>query len=317
MSSMPVAPDTLAAPAPTGRQPSRITQRSRDEIADRLLASSAEHSFDPLTAIDWESAFDPNTFFMNPRRVTLYGTPLWDTMSLEQQVELSKHEVASMMHIGIWFETILMALLTRHIYDLDPRSKHVHYAWTEIADECRHSTMFGMALEKFGTPDYSPSPRLMRQGKLMLSLPSGPATWAAILLGEELIDTAQREAMHDPAIQPIMRDITRIHVIEEARHVRYAREELARQMSELTGAARERERLRTAITASVIAGNFVTPRVYAGVGLDADAAARAVKHNPHRRETLSWMADKLVAFLRQVGLIGGPTELIWHKAGLL
>jgi len=310
---------TLAPPAvpATAAAPSRTTRRDREEVAARLLASSAEHSFDPLTAIDWEAPLAADTFYMKPQRVTLWGTPMWDAMTLEQQVELSKHEVASMMHIGIWFETILMNLLVRHIYDLDPKSRHVHYAWTEIADECRHSTMFGMALEKFGTPDYGPSQQLLRQGKLMMTLPSGPATWAAILLGEELIDTAQREAMHDQAIQPIIRDITRIHVIEEARHVRYAREELARQMESLSGFARERERLRTAIVATVIAHNFVTPRVYTGVGLDREEAERQVAAHPYRRETMTWMATKLVSFLKEVGLIGGPTELMWHRAGLV
>lgn len=297
--------------------PTRVTGREREELAARLLASSAEHSFDPLTAIDWDAPLQPDTFYMNPKRVSLYGTALWASMSREQQVELSKHEVASMMHLGIWFEVILMNLLSRHIYPLDPKTQHVRYGFTEIADECRHSVMFSMALEKFGTPDYGPEPRLVRQGRLMLTLPTGPASWAAILLGEELIDTLQREGMRDDSIQPLMRDIVRIHVIEEARHVRYAREELARQLEGLSGLALERERIRTAICASVVAGNFVKPRVYAAVGLDPDEAGRQVRQNPYRRETLTWMAAKLVSFLREVGLIGGPSERLWHRAGLL
>src|SRR5579884_415428 len=173
-----VEPDAAPGAAPV----TRITRRDREEIAERLLASSAEHSFDPLTAIDWNAPLDPGRFFIQPKRVTLYGTPTWERLSREQQVELSKHEVASMMHIGIWFEVILMNLLTRHVYELDPKSKHVQYAFTEIADECRHSTMFGMALEKFGTPDYTPATRLMKAGKVMLRTATGPSTWAAILL---------------------------------------------------------------------------------------------------------------------------------------
>jgi len=157
----------------------------------------------------------------------------------------------------------------------------------------------------------------MKAGKVMLRTATGPSTWAAILLGEELIDTLQREGMRDNSVQPIMRDIVRIHVIEEARHVRYAREELARQMAGLRGAALQRERIRTAITASVVASNFVTPRVYRSVGLDPAVAAEEARNNPYRRETLAWMGAKLVDFLREVGLIGGPSERIWRKAGLI
>lgn len=307
---VPSQPD---APAPV----TRITRRDREEVAARLLTSSAEHSFDPLTAIDWDAPLATDRFFMQPKRVTLYGTPTWERLTHEQQVELSKHEVASMMHLGIWFEVILMNLLTRHVYDLDPKSKHVQYAFTEIADECRHSTMFGMALEKFGAPDYSPPAKIMKAGKMMLRMPTGPATWAAILLGEELIDTLQREGMRDNTIQPIMRDIVRIHVIEEARHVRYAREELARQTAELKGAALQRERVRVAVTASVIATNFISPKVYRSIGLDPVTGAAEARNNPHRRETMAWMGAKLVEFLREVGLIGGPSELIWKRAGLI
>src|SRR5579875_974240 len=182
--------DRMAAPAV------EVTARPREQVADRLLTASVEHSFDPLTAVDWSRDLDPDLFFMPANRVSLYGTPLWDTLPHRQQVELSKHEVASFMHLGIWFEVILMDLLARHVYDEDVRSKHVQYAWTELADECRHSTMFAMALEKLGTPSYAPPGKLHRMARAMHYLPTSPSSWAAILIGEEFIDTAQREAMH-------------------------------------------------------------------------------------------------------------------------
>ena len=40
----------------------------------------------------------------------------------------------------------------------------------------------------------------------------------------------QRLTFPDERVQPLVRGVTRIHVVEEARHVRYAREELRRQM---------------------------------------------------------------------------------------
>jgi len=289
----------------------------RTATAERLIAASVDHSFDPHVDIDWQAPLLPDTFFMPEQRVSLYGTPLWQQMSRAQRIELSKHEVASMTHIGIWFEVILMDILARHIYDEDVTSKHVHFAFTELADECRHSTMFGMLLDKLGTPNYHPQEKLHRLGKLMWVLPQGPATWAAILLGEELIDTAQREAMRDETIQPIVRDVTRIHVIEEARHVRWAREEIERVNATIGPKRREIERFRIAMTAFHIATNFIHPQVYASVGLDVEEARRQVRVSTDRRETTTWMASRLVEFLRGLDLIGGPSERIWRKAGLI
>jgi hypothetical protein len=291
--------------------------KPREATAERLLTASVEHSFDPLIAVDWSREPEPGLLYLPEHRMSLYGTPLWDRLTPEQRVELSKHEVASLLHIGIWFEVILMSLLSRHIYDEDARSKHVAYAWTELADECRHSTMFAMALEKLGTPSYAPSPKLHRLARTMHHLPPGPSAWAAILLGEELIDTLQREGMHDESIQPLMREIVRIHVIEEARHVRYAREELARQVEGISRSRLAVERTRIALSAYHVAHNFVHPRVYASVGLDVTEAREQAASNPHRQETLRWMAARLVEFLRSLDLIGGPSEVLWRRASLI
>ena len=58
----------------------------------------------------------------------------------------------------------------------------------------------------------------------------GPSAYASILVAEELLDTWQRELMKDERVQPITRMVARIHVLEEARHMTFAREEVKRQM---------------------------------------------------------------------------------------
>ena len=110
----------------------------REDIAQRLLRSSAKASFDPLVEIDWDAPIDPDRYAIRPERVSLYGTELWEQLSEAQRKELSRHETASIASIGIWFETILMQMLVRHAYDRDPTSNHIQYAYTEIGDECRH-----------------------------------------------------------------------------------------------------------------------------------------------------------------------------------
>src|SRR3954463_8725424 len=116
------APETTRATAPAT---SPATSRDREETAQRLLRASAAHSMDPAVEVDWDAPLDPGLLFLPERRVSLYGTPLWDAMPREQRIALSRHEVASMAGIGIWFELILMQMLVRHAYDRDPTSAHV------------------------------------------------------------------------------------------------------------------------------------------------------------------------------------------------
>jgi hypothetical protein len=76
---------------------------TRTRTAERLLASAAKVSFDPQTDIDWSTPPVPGLWYMPPERSTLYGTALWDRMSDDQRIQLTKHEVASVASIGIWF----------------------------------------------------------------------------------------------------------------------------------------------------------------------------------------------------------------------
>ena len=80
-------------------------------------------------------------------------------LSEEQRIELSRHEVASLASVGLWFELILMQMMLRDLYDDEPTGAHMQYALTEVADECRHSTMFGKAIAHLGVPAYGPPPQ--------------------------------------------------------------------------------------------------------------------------------------------------------------
>src|SRR5947209_7040287 len=139
------AVEAMASPVP-----------DREITAQRLLKTSAKHSYDPAVEIDWDAPLAPDRYYLDPRRSSLYGTALWDRMSEPQRIALTRHELASLYNMGIWFETILMQMLIRHIYDRPKGSAHARYGWTEIADECRHPVMFSRAPEKFGGPDYGP-----------------------------------------------------------------------------------------------------------------------------------------------------------------
>ncbi|SDT41442.1 AurF N-oxygenase family protein [Actinoplanes derwentensis] len=289
----------------------------RDRTAVRLLHASAEHSYDPEVEIDWAAPFVPGRYFVPPHRSSLYGTALWERMTEEQRIDLTRHEVASIAGLGVWFETILMQLLIRDYFNQDPTAPHAQYALTEIGDECRHSVMFGRMIARLGTPVYQPTGVNQWLGKWIAHTGAGPRMYAAILIAEEILDTLQREAMSHSDVQPLVRMVSRIHVVEEARHVRYAREELARQIRTAGRSRLHFDRLVIARAAYLTGTRLIDPRVYRAVGIDPDEGRRAARANPHHRETLRWAGDRVVTFLSSLNLIGGPGITLWHASGLL
>jgi P-aminobenzoate N-oxygenase AurF len=289
----------------------------RERIAERLLRSTAARSYDPDLDINWSAPPEPGKMFLPEHRCTLYGTALYERLTPQQRRELGKHQAASVAGAGIWLEFMLLRLLAKLAYQGDPASRHVQYALAEMAEECRHSTMFARLIEWMGTPSYRPPRMVRRLGKMLPTIAYGPAMWGAILIGEELTDRYQREMVNNESIQPLVRMVNRIHILEEARHIGFARAELTRTAARLSRAELPYHQALLGRTAYIVARNLISPETYRSVGLDPDYAHRAALANPAHQETIRYGGEKIVAFLSEAGLVGGPGMPWWRRSYLL
>jgi hypothetical protein len=282
-----------------------------------LLASAARKSYNPLVDIDWEAPIPSDLYGMTPEWCSLYGTELWDRMTQEQRITLTIHEAASVAGTGIWFEMILMQMILRDIYLHDPATPHVQFALTEIADECRHSTMFARGAQHFGVPSYQPNPFIRHLARFFKATASGSLAYGGTLFAEEVLDMMQRDFMKDERVQPVIRKISKIHVLEEARHIRFAREETIRRVKSLSRPARAYQRLVLGITAYRVIDSLVNDQVYAAAGLDIAEAKRAKRNNTHYHQKIREGSRKTIEFLDECGLVGGPSKLLLRRAHVI
>ncbi|MDH6576147.1 diiron oxygenase [Kitasatospora sp. MAP5-34] len=289
--------------------------RGRQRTAERLLASTAKLSFDPLKDVDWSVRPAEGRYYAPPNRLSLYGTPAWEKLTESQRIELSKHEVASIASVGIWFEEILMQMLLRHAFDRDPTTAHVQYALTEIADECRHSVMFAKMISWMDVPAYGPGRLAHELGRLFKATSSHSQTFGGTMYVEEILDAFQREMMTDESLQPLPRQVSRIHVIEESRHISYAREELTRR--ELGPLRRRYEQLMIGSIIYFSTTRLIHPALYAAVGIDPREGRRIARANPHWRTTKREMAAKVIGVLDQAGLVGRSNRWLLRAAGVV
>lgn len=297
-------------------QPLPQTQ-TPEAMARRLLRSSVSHSYDPMTDIDWEAPLEDGAWFCVPERLSLYGTPLWERMDERQRIELSRHEFASLAGVGGWLELCLIQMMARYLASRDLKDPRTHYALNEIGDETRHVTMFGLLHRKLDCPAYGP-PAYLRHVFAVGSMAfQDLTTFALTLVTEEVLDRFQREIARDERVQPLIRRICHIHVVEEARHVSFARTELRSAVQHTSAARRAFHRHLTALSASLDVPCLLDPAIYRAVGLDPVEARRQARHNPHYRETMLWSGEKLIAFLTEVGMIGRGQRHLWRRAGLM
>jgi P-aminobenzoate N-oxygenase AurF len=294
-----------------------MTAPTRDEFSARLLKGSVKKSYAPVVDIDWDAPLDPDKFFLPPKIVSLYGTPLWDAMTREQQIELSRQELVNTLSAGIWFENILNQSLLRKMMHQDPTASATHYELTELGDETRHMVMFGKAIERVGAKPVWPR---WYQRVIINALPfafQGSALWVAALIGEEIFDSLQRQMLDDDELQPMVQRLMRIHVTEEARHIQFARDGLRKQAPHM-------RRFGKFVLANIngLGGYFFrflfTNKVqYQRVGLDAREARRIARLSAHRHQTQVMGFAPLAAFLDEVGLLGPIARRMWRRSGFL
>src|SRR5690348_3223692 len=284
------------------RRESLMTAPTREEFAERLLKGSVKKSYAPVVDIAWDEPLDPDKYFLPPKVVSLYGTPQWDEMTREQQIELSRHELVNTLSAGIWFENILNQALLRKMMHQDPTARATHYELTELGDETRHMVMFGRAIEKVEAKPVRPR---LYQRMFINALPfafRGSVLWVAALIGEEIFDSLQRQMMDDPELQPMIQRLMRIHVAEEARHIQFARDGLRKRAPTMPWLTRVWVGNLNGVGGLFFRYMFSNPVPYHRAGLDADAARTLARASAHRRETQIAGFAPLAAFLEEVGL---------------
>ncbi|HSV40075.1 MAG TPA: diiron oxygenase [Nocardioidaceae bacterium] len=285
-------------------------------VAQRLLDSAEILSLDPAVEVDWETPLDESFHGTSPEWSTLFGTAYWDEMTDEQRKALTRQEAASVASTGIWFEMILQQMILRDMYAKDPTSAEFQWALTEIADECRHSIMFARGAEKLEAPAYLPSRLVIELGRAFKTIAFGETAYAAILVAEEVLDVMQRDWMRDERVVPFVRTINNIHVVEESRHMAFAREETRQRLADSGFVRQQISGIVVAVAAYAIVQSMWNKDVYKNAGLDEKRARREAKSNENFHSMLRSSSSGLMEFLSSAGLLTGPAKLVYRAAHL-
>jgi para-aminobenzoate N-oxygenase AurF/uncharacterized protein DUF4873 len=290
---------------------------TREEFSERLLRGSVKKSYEPIVDIDWDAPLDPDKYFLPPKTVSLYGTPVWDAMTRAEQIELSRQELVNTLSAGIWFENILNQALLRDLMHQDPTARATHYALTEMGDETRHMVMFGRTIEKVGVKPMRPKfyQRVIINGLPLLFKNS--VLWVAALIGEEIFDSLQRQMMDDPELQPAVQRLMRIHVTEEARHIQFARDGLRKHVGDMRWYNRLLVANLHGVGGYFFQYLFSNPVQYRRVGLPGKATRRIARASQHRHDVQVAGFAPLAAFLDEVGLMGPIARRMWRRSHFL
>ena len=204
-----------------------------------------------------------------------------------QRATLAREELASVVRFGVLFEAVLISGFAYHLaLSTDVTDPRFTYALHEIGEETRHSRLFIRLLDELAPTQRNPinSPLAARvRSRLLPLLLRRPATLDAfVLVGEEIPDLLQKLMAEHPESDEFVRDISRYHRLEEARHLAFARTTVGEHYRRTTWT--DRFAVRWIVPLGIV-GMFdmmVQPLVYRTVGLPALRTWRAVRRQPER-----------------------------------
>jgi len=295
-------------------------------LLERLCNAAVNRHYETFTDIAWDSpemAIDPD----DPRWELDADHPLGATDWYRSQPASTRSRIglnmtAGFMYTGRVFEGVLCRGLIRFASTLPHDSLEYRFALHEVIEESYHSLMFQEFVNRAGLPvptigdDFVAATEVVAE--YGTTFPEMLFIYA--LGGEDPIDHVQREG-HRKGVDrhPLVRRISQIHIVEEARHTAFARGYLRRNVPKLDETKRTELALMIPGLLGVMASMMMQPPQYVidTYGIPAAVIEQAYTDNPAHRELLVASLAKIRALCEELGLITTEAERRWRDAGLL
>jgi len=296
-------------------------ERAWRELLARLSRQSVTKHFDAYEDVAWDDPaweVDPE----DPRFELIELDPLGGTDWYRSQPQalrarIGLHRFATFMKVGVQFENILKRGLLTFTETLPNQSPEFRYLYHEIAEETQHSLMFQEFVNRSRLRVSGMPPGLLWFARTIPSLARRfPELFFVFVLGgEEPIDQMQRRALRERQWHhPLAERISQIHVIEEARHMSFARAYLLRQVPKLGWFGRNLLALRSPFVLGNMATLMLEPSAAFArhYGIPREVVLGAYRRSPvfagMRRDSLA----KTRRLCRELGLVAPPYSWLWR-----
>ena len=288
-----------------------ITTRT-NELSARLTAKSRETMYDIYKRFDWTDELQADALSMTPEITTLYGTDVYDTLTDEQVRRLTICETGNLFANTLHGERALVAGLSDQLYSKKNSPEITDYLHHFLDEENKHMVMFGIFCRKYVG-------RVYPEKKLSFAKEMGPGEeiigfYAMAMVVEEFGDYFNIKTMQDDRCDPLVRDLSRLHHMDEARHLGFDRAYLTDLCEEWLPKWDDAQKAKFADwLVGFMKSNWATyynPAVYKDVGIDQPfKVRRAAMENPVQKALRAKVSGKLIRFFIKLGLLDEVPEV--------
>ena len=277
-----------------------------DRLSERLSEKSREDLYDVYRRFDWTPSIDPDQLAMPPEITTLAGTDVWGTLTDAQTHALTVHETGNLFANTLHGERELVAGLSRQLYGKKLSPEITDYLHHFLDEENKHMVMFGLYCRKYCGRVYPEKklsfPKELAPGEDLIGF------YAMAMVVEDTGDYFNIRTMKDDRCDPLVREISQVHHVDESRHLAFDRAYLGDLCEEWLPSwdDAQRQRFSEWLGGFMRAnwGTYYNPTVYKDAGIEDpyEVRRRAMDH-PAQRALREKVSDKLVRFFLKLGLL--------------
>jgi hypothetical protein len=233
----------------------------------------------------------------------LPGSPLrnfGDREWLQVGIEMQNWQLSQFLH-GEQGALMCTGMITATTPWIDAK----YYAATQVVDEARHVEVFARYLNEKLNGTYPMNPNLGSLIDDTLADPDWDMTYLGMQIMIEGLALAAFGAIHMATPEPLLKQLLRYVMSDEARHVAFGVLTLRDYYQELTTAELRRRQEFAFEAAERLRNRFFMVEVWERLGVDARAVVRLVAENPPPQQTefQQLLFSKIVPNCKKLGLL--------------
>jgi hypothetical protein len=280
---------------------------------NRLYEKAKRSQWNGETDLPWDTEVDQRAVVVNNATTNIGGLMMGIDESVVADTPLAKWGPEEWIEVGVQSQNWTLSqfmhgeqgalLCTAKIVETVPWIDAKYYASTQVLDEARHVEVFAKYLDDKLSGHYPINAHL----KLLLDDIVNDSRWDMTYLGMQIMVEGLALAafgfIHQITTEPLLKQLLRYVMADEARHVAFGVLSLKEYYSELTDAELA-ERQEFAFEAAVrMRDRFLQQEVWDRMGLDVKQVLPLVINSPQRRIFQSMLFSKIVPNCKKLGLL--------------
>lgn len=280
------------------------------------LAKNNQWDGNNYPTIDWSTKVDPEKRFFPEERAAIYGTKHWNKMTQKERDRFGHEYMAWTLSQFLHGEQGAL-LATCQIVDAVPNIDAKLYGATQVVDEARHVEVYDRYLHQNLEIVYPVNPEL----KSLLDQILTDSRWDMKYLGMQILveglALAAFQMIRDTCEEPLIREITRMVMKDETRHVAFGVLSLQDYYTQLSE-SEVKERVEFIYEASRLMRDRLLGRdVYEKLGMDVDACVELELHNELQLQFRQILFAKIVPNVKKLGLLTPDLRKGFEDLGVL